>query len=184
MPTVPLPLRRLGRLIVRRPWAGALLLVASTAAGQERLSDAEKLARLEAMAAEDRRAFPEVPAVAPADLEGWLRGGRLVLVDVRTPAEQAVSRIPGALTAAEFEARRPELAGAVVVTYCTIGYRSGLYAERLRTEGWDARNLAGSLLAWTHAGGSLVDPEGRPTRRLHVYGERWDLAAAGYETVW
>jgi sodium/bile acid cotransporter 7 len=154
------------------------------AAAQERLSDAEKLVRVEAMYAEDRKAFPEVPALAPTDLQSWAAPSRLVLVDVRTPAEQAVSRIASAITAAEFEERRAQFAGAVVVTYCTIGYRSGLYAERLRAEGWDARNLAGSLLAWTHAGGALVDPAGRPTRRLHVYGERWNLAAAGYETVW
>ncbi|MGH9465448.1 MAG: rhodanese-like domain-containing protein [Thermoanaerobaculia bacterium] len=176
----PTPSRRLADALL----AALLIAAPVVTGGQERLADADKLGRLEAIYAEDRQAFPEVPAVAPADLAGLAAAGRLVLVDVRTPAEQAVSQIAGAITAAEFEQRRAELAGAVVVTYCTIGYRSGLYAERLRAEGWDARNLAGSLLAWTHAGGELVDPEGQPTKRLHVYGERWDLAAAGYETVW
>ncbi len=145
---------------------------------------AEKRAAVESMYAGYRESFAEVPSVGPGELAALQATARVVLVDVRTPAEQAVSRLPGALTAAEFEERRAELAGAVVVTYCTIGYRSGLYAQQLRAAGWDARNLAGSLLAWTHAGGELVDAQGRPTRRLHVYGERWDLAASGYETTW
>jgi hypothetical protein len=34
------------------------------------------------------------------------------------------------------------------------------------------------------SGGELADATGAPTRRLHVYGERWNLAADGYETVW
>jgi sodium/bile acid cotransporter 7 len=162
----------------------ALLGLVAGPAPAEDLEDPEKLARVETMYAEARQSFPDVPSVAPAELPDLAAGGRMVLVDVRTPAEQEVSRLPGALTTADFEARRAELAGSVVVTYCTVGYRSGLYAARLRSQGWDARNLAGSLLAWTHTGGALVGPDGQPTKRLHVYGERWNLAAAGYETVW
>jgi sodium/bile acid cotransporter 7 len=49
--------------------------------------------------------------------------------------------------------------------------------------GVDVLNLEGSVLAWTHAGGPLVR-DGVSTKRLHVYGRRWNLAADGYETVW
>ena len=46
------------------------------------------------------------------------------------------------------------------------------------------QNLAGSMLAWTHADGELVDSDGNPTKRLHVFGKRWNLAADGYEGIW
>ena len=107
-----------------------------------------------------------------------------MLVDARTPEEQAVSMLPGAITQQEFERRAEDFKGRRVVAYCTIGYRSGEYTEALRADGWDAHNLSGSILAWTHAGQPLETPDGAPTKRLHIYGPKWDLAAEGYETVY
>jgi hypothetical protein len=58
------------------------------------------------------------------------------------------------------------------------------WTERRRSPGDPLSPKSISLLAWSHAGGPLVDGEGRPTKRLHVFGARWDLAAEGYEPVW
>ncbi len=143
----------------------------------------EKVRRIEDLYDGYIASFPEVPAVTAVEFRQRLADGEILLVDVRKPEEQEVSMIPGAMTREEFESRADELRGREVVTYCTIGYRSGLYAQELRAEGWDARNLRGSILSWTHAGGPLAGPDG-PTRRVHVYGERWALAADGYEQVW
>ena len=92
--------------------------------------------------------------------------------------------IPGAVSKEEFERDKSQYKGHVVIPYCTIGYRSGKYAEKLSGQGWDARNLRGSILAWTHAGRPLVDADGNDTKRVHVYGKKWDLAAEGYEGAW
>ena len=129
--------------------------------------------------------FPEVADVSPNEVVALQQelGPELVLVDVREPREREVSMLPGAISREQFDARRDELAGRTVVAYCTIGYRSGRFADELRKAGVDARNLKGSILAWSHAGLPLV-AGGEPTRRLHVYGADWDLAAEGYETVW
>ena len=131
-----------------------------------------------------RKQFPDVPGISPEELAERLDDPELVVVDVREAGEREVSTLPGALSAEEFLQRGDELTGRRVVTYCTVGYRSGLFAEELRAKGWDVANLEGSILGWTHAGGELVDPEGRPTRRVHVYARRWNLAAEGYEPVW
>lgn len=155
--------------------AATLLAAAPPAAGPE---------RVEALYERYHREFPEVADITAGELLRRLGEEALVLVDVRSAAEQAISRIPGAITREEFEANPPTPEEVTVVTYCTVGYRSGLYARELSRHGWQVRNLRGSLLAWTWAGGPLVDPAGLPTRRLHVYGGRWDLAAPGYETVW
>lgn len=147
-----------------------------------------------------RTGFAEVPEVTVEELHQWLQddaaataGGQLVLVDVRSAAEQQVSRLPGpsTLTQQEFEARGPEaFVGKRIVCYCTVGYRSGQYAKQLRRRhGLDARNLRGSILAWTHGGHPLVEPPGpdgeagRETRRVHVYSREWALQAPGYEAV-
>lgn len=148
------------------------------------MSEPERLQRIAVMVEEVEIRFPDVPGIDAADLARELAAGSIVLVDSRSADERAVSTIPGAISREDLAQRADELAGAAIVTYCTIGHRSSEHARELRRDGWEARNLRGSLLAWTHAGGGLVDGEGRPTRRLHVYGSRWDLAADGYETVW
>jgi hypothetical protein len=60
-----------------------------------------------------------------------------------------VSILPGpTVSKAEFNAHRERYAGRRVVCYCTAGLRSGLLASQLRSQGWDAYNLHGSILAW------------------------------------
>lgn len=161
-----------------------LALAACSASSMGEPTEAERRARIEEMVAAVSESFPEVPGTDAEQVARDLEAGRIVLVDSRPEAERRVSMIPGAISREELARRSEELAGSTLVTYCTIGHRSSEHARELRRQGWDARNFRGSLLAWTHAGGALVDAEGKPTRRLHVYGPRWDLAADGYETVW
>lgn len=125
--------------------------------------------------------FPGVREISAADV--MADPSRYVLVDVRTDKEMATSIVPGAIPLDEFEARAEELSDQTVVVYCTIGYRSGLAAMTLAERGIDVRNLAGSLLAWTHAGGELHGEQG-PTRDAHVFARPWGLAAEGYTDVW
>lgn len=146
--------------------------------------DAARAAEVAMTYADYRRAFPGVPDVDVWTLQRWLDEGRdLVLVDVRTERERAVSTLPGAIPAASVDADPEAYRGEVLVAYCTIGYRSGGWAEARREEGLDVRNLRGSILAWTHTGRDLAGPDG-PTRRVHVYGSAWDLGRTDYEAVW
>lgn len=87
----------------------------------------------------------------------------VTLVDVRTKAEQKVSMIPGAITLHEFESQLKQYPnkwqddGQLVVTYCTIGYRSGLEAQRLRQiyNIGNIRHLDG-IVPYTHACAALL----------------------------
>jgi rhodanese-related sulfurtransferase len=105
-------------------------------------------------------------------------------VDVRESSEQQVSMLPGAIPVEEFERTLEKYRDRIIVTYCTVGYRSGVYARKLREQGLDAFNLRGSILLWLHSGRQVVDGDGRSTRRVHVYGSEWDLDPEGYESVW
>lgn len=149
------------------------------------MSDEQKRQRIESLYEKYERKFPTVEGITASELLADLDGGRqVVLVDVRKPEEQAVSMIPGALTQKEFEQRRDSLHDETIVTYCTAGYRSGLYAKKLQKKGWQVLNLEGSLLAWTHAGGPLSDSQGEPTKRVHVYSSDWSLESSEYDPVW
>lgn len=164
------------------PIALAILLAGCGAPDYSTLDDSARKQRVQEMYEYYRvEAFPNAPEVTPEQLSEWLEAGDAVLVDVREPQERAVSMLPGAIDQQEFEARKEELRDRRVVTYCTIGYRSGQYTAELQKEGIDSYNLIGSVLNWAHAGKEFVDPDGNATRRVHVYGPDWDLLPQGYE---
>ncbi len=162
----------------------ALLLASCGSVAPPSQTSATRQEKIESIYQDYRQAFPNVNAVTPQGVLDLQEAGPTVLVDVRTPEEQAVSMLPGAITQETFEAARDQYHDQTVVAYCTIGARSGEYAEELRQEGFEVFNLKGSILAWTHAGLPLVDPEGQETKRVHTYGRRWNLTAKGYEAVW
>lgn len=130
------------------------------------------------------REFPQVKGIEVQKLQQLQQQGKeVVLVDVRSPAEIAVSKIPGAITQQEFEANLEQYKNSTIVAYCTIGYRSGKYADLWRQQGIEIFNLEGSLLAWSHIKGKLVDAKGT-TNKVHVFGRQWQLTADDYQPVW
>lgn len=127
--------------------------------------------------------FPNVPQMPVEEVKRLLEAGEIVMVDVRSPAEQEVSMIEGAVTADHFEKNLGDYEGRTVVAYCTVGYRSGQFAHRLIQNGWTAYNLEGAILGWVHEGGPLTNGDGA-TKRVHVYNRRLRLLPEGYEAVW
>ena len=188
------PFRRIGTRALGRPGGtrgfihavlAATLFLPAAAYAQDRDTEAGRRAILERTVAAIKADHPDVATITAAALKEALPTGNFVLVDVRTDKERAVSTLPGAISARDFEARLAELAaeGRTVVAYCTVGARSSSYAEKMGKRGVKVLNLEGSVLAWTHAGGDFVTSSG-PTRSVHVYGRSWNLAADGYEVVW
>ena len=73
------------------------------------------------------------------------------IIDVREPSEFAINRIPGArlIPLGQLERRLGELdRSREIVLQCKSGVRSAHAAALLRRHGFDARNLAGGILAW------------------------------------
>jgi len=171
--------------------AGALLLIGALGAAcaapsggaQAQATDVEKRATLAEMVEAARQEFPRPAGLAAPEVAELMRTGGAVLIDVRSSEERAVSMIPGAMGVDEFRADPERFAGQTVVAYCTIGYRSAQFATEMAEAGIEVLNFEGSILAWVHNGGALEDANG-PTTRLHVYGDRWNLAPAGIQTVW
>ncbi len=114
---------------------------------------------------------PEVGTISTSDLCAELQsdGLPLVLVDVRSAAEQTVSRIPGAITQREYEADAGAFAGRRVAVYCTVGGRSYLYARKLIAAGVDAANYRDGILGWCREGLPLESPDKKPTTAVHPY---------------
>jgi rhodanese-related sulfurtransferase len=156
----------------------AFLLVALAGTAAPAQADDPVLARF---AAEVEAAYPGTPTLTAAAFRARDDHARFLVVDARSPAEIAVSRIPGAILPHQLPAADD---GRPVLVYCTIGMRSAQATRRLRGAGYTAFNLTGGVLAWAAAGGELVDADGQPTRKVHTYGARWNHLPPGFEPVW
>ncbi len=129
-------------------------------------------------------AFAGVADITVAELLAKKESESVVLIDCREPVEIDISQIPGALTREAFEADAESYRDQTIITYCTIGYRSGEYARDLQAQGFNTLNLIGGVLMWAHEGQLFENPEGGSTKRVHVYGEQWDLLPPEYESVY
>ena len=69
----------------------------------------------------------------------------------------------GAITQADFEKNAKEHQSKAVLVYCTVGYRSGIYAKKLRKKSW---NYQGSILDWCKNQLPVVTQDGNHTTRV------------------
>ncbi|KAL0027661.1 hypothetical protein WJX79_006399 [Trebouxia sp. C0005] len=137
---------------------------------------------------ECQKAFPSVQDITCNQLQDLLQASDpVVLVDVRSPEEQRVSVLPGNVVHKEdFDGHQQEYSNHKIVTYCTIGARSGMYAQQLTDQGVpQVYNLRGSIIAWTQEGYPLVNGDDRqtPTTQVHTFGKQWDLVGDGYQSI-
>ncbi len=127
-----------------------------------------------------RREFADVPRITTAELAAWLADDRRpapLLLDVRTHPEFAVSHLrnaqqvdPGAAASAVSVSKdRP------IVTYCSVGYRSSKFAEKLRRAGYSkVQNLEGSIFMWANEGRPVFRGSER-VEKVHPFNGTWGL---------
>lgn len=120
-----------------------------------------------------------VPTVTVAQVEKWQAvDKKIYFLDAREEEEYAVSHIPQARHIGYDNLRKSALEGipqnAVLVVYCSVGYRSEKIGERLQKEGYQkVYNLYGSLFEWVNQGHAIEDKQGRATQRVHTYNKEW-----------
>ena len=164
----------------------ALILVAwlvYPCAAAETVTDAEKRQAIDKMVAEFRGNFPDVVEMDSLRAIELMKDQKVVFIDVRRPNEQEISMLPGAITHITYLENRDKYNDYLKISYCTIGYRSGRFAQRMHQIGTAVYNLHGGMLGWLHDGGKVYDKSGQ-SFRIHVYGRPWKLAPEGYQEVW
>ena len=161
----------------------SLFFLAGIAWGDLELSDIEKKETVYRMYAGYKKDFPNVKDLSPRQALELLNRDKLVFVDTRKPAEMAVSMLPGAVSRQYFLSHTNQYKDKTIVAYCTISYRSGVFARELAKDGITVLNLQAGILAWTLEGGKVYEKSGKEVKRVHVYGDKWDYAPVGYETV-
>jgi rhodanese-related sulfurtransferase len=125
--------------------------------------------------------FPGGEWVDGETLSDWMEGSsrrNLVLLDVRTPEEYAVSHLRGAQSV---DPSNPDVEGlsipadATVVVYCSIGYRSASIIEELEhAEIDDVYNLEGGLFDWANRDRPIYRGDER-VRVVHPFNGWWGM---------
>jgi rhodanese-related sulfurtransferase len=103
----------------------------------------------------------DVTEYDPQEVKELLDAGRILLVDVREPAEYAAERIPGALLypLSTFDVTQlPPDESRQVVFSCAAGGRSLTAARQRLAQGQPAAHMAGGISEWK--------AEGLPTIRI------------------
>ena len=158
-------------------------LIGQMSLSSEDGSDEVKRQKVEDMYNGYKKHFPDVRDLSAKKAMNLTADRQTVLIDIREPREQQVSMLPGAITEKEFMNDPAKYKDAVKIVYCTISYRSGKFAQKLQKKGIPVYNLRGGILAWVHDGGKVYDQNGE-TRRVHVYGRKWNLVPNSYQAVW
>ena len=147
-----------------------LSMIPSVVRGVE-LRDLEKIKTI------TRRAYPMVPQLRIDTLAEWMqKPASLLLVDVRSREEFAISHLQGAVNLPSAE----QIAEAVreqkpskAILYCSVGFRSSRLAHALAQQGLpEVMNLEGSIFQWANEGRVVYRGEVM-VQQVHPYGKRW-----------
>lgn len=100
-----------------------------------------------------------------------------VFLDTRKKEEYLVSHLPGAMHVGfkNFPVKKLEgiAAGADIVVYCTIGFRSERIARKLQQAGYtNVTNLYGGIFEWVNQGNPVYIGTAQ-TNRVHVFNKLW-----------
>ncbi len=160
----------------KRAWlAMGLLLAAFVGCKSEPQPRSE---RWEQLKQEIRDSFPNVQAWTVEELKNELdRGGRPLLLDVRSRDEFEVSHLRGAQWAPDVSAATQILdqyqGQAPCIVYCSVGYRSARLADELSQSGREnVLNLEGSIFEWANAGYAVVRGTAE-VDEVHPYDRDW-----------
>ena len=99
-------------------------------------------------------------------------------LDTRSNEEYLVSHIPNAIWTGfdKFDIQKvldiPK--DALIITYCSVGYRSEKIGEKLQESGYkNVRNLYGGIFEWVNQGNEVYNKFDQPTDSVHTYNRNW-----------
>jgi rhodanese-related sulfurtransferase len=126
--------------------------------------------------------FPDVPSISAQEAYRRMSAGdNIVFIDVRDPSEFAVSHLPWAQNKTDNIGFKTAVenasSDALIISYCSVGYRSARTLARLRrdmtiTNIKNVYNMQGSIFAWANTGFPLYNGD-TEVKDVHPYDSTW-----------
>lgn len=122
--------------------------------------------------------FPNLPEKSVSELAQLQKENTSIyLFDVRKRKEFEVSHINGAYnltSVTQIEDKVPRK-DALIIVYCSVGYRSAAVVEKLRLHGYqNSYNLKGSIFQWANSGYKIYKGN-EETTQVHPYNSKWGV---------
>jgi rhodanese-related sulfurtransferase len=100
------------------------------------------------------------------------------ILDTRQSYEYKVSHIQGAIHADFDDFDYDDIKSKInkdktLVLYCSVGYRSGKIAQKLKSKGYNVLNLYGGIFEWSNNRFPLINSKQKETQRVHTYNSDW-----------
>jgi rhodanese-related sulfurtransferase len=121
---------------------------------------------------------------------------KFIIVDCRTSDERNISMIPCSISKEEFENKllienESSFFNQLIIIYCTIGYRSGVYCNQLEKKGFNNLKNSEGIILYTFYCEDLVKEiilknkikQYIKVKDVHVYGEQWKLQSDHFKSV-
>lgn len=117
-----------------------------------------------------------VPLIKPEKVKD--KTGKIYFLDAREKKEFFISHIENAqyigYNFPDFSALNKIPNNAIIVVYCSVGYRSEKIAEKVKAMGYkNVFNLYGGIFNWANLKLPLVDAKNNPTEKVHGYSQEW-----------
>lgn len=117
------------------------------------------------------------PIISLQELKKIQNDKNVIILDARELEEFNVSHIKNSLMVGydDFDLSSVEKTvgkDQKIIVYCSVGYRSGDIAERLRKAGYDAYNLYGGLFGWINSNENIYI-NNIETKKIHGFSKKW-----------
>lgn len=101
-----------------------------------------------------------------------------IILDAREEKEFNISHIPGAHLVGynkfDLNTLKDLNKEAKIYVYCSIGYRSGDIANKLKNAGFTkVFNLYGGIFNWANQAYPMIEKNGNKTKQVHGYDKDW-----------
>ncbi|NUM49617.1 MAG: rhodanese-like domain-containing protein [Flavobacteriales bacterium] len=118
-----------------------------------------------------------IPLIKPEKVKD--KTSKIYFLDAREKKEFFISHIENAQCIGydfpDFSAMNKIPANAIIVVYCSVGYRSEKMAEKIKAMGYkNVFNLYGGIFNWANLNFPLVNAENKPTNKVHGYSQKWE----------
>lgn len=120
----------------------------------------------------------DAPIISAEQLDKLINTENIVLIDSREREEFLISHIKGAINMSYKDFSINHLPKIIskntkIIVYCSVGYRSGDIAARMKKNGFDSYNLYGGIFGWNNSGRALYIRDSNPTNQVHGYNRSW-----------
>jgi rhodanese-related sulfurtransferase len=129
------------------------------------------------------------PQVSVSEFKLMLKSDEVQVLDAREFVEYEVSHLQSSIHVGYEDFDLTRVTSRIskdekCVVYCSVGYRSGVIAEQLIKQGYEAYNLRGGIFGWVNQSQGVYDSAEQLTNKIHGYNQKWSQWFMSGEVVY